>query len=148
MYGLNDNFGLENSHVLAALIRKVHEAKMEKRDKVILWGSGKPRREFIFSEDAADASIFAMKNAEGLENKHYNVGTGTDYTIRELADMIASVVGYDGKILWDTEKPDGTPRKLLDSSRFLRLGWKPQTSLKEGLTKTYEWFLKNADIKA
>lgn len=142
MYGANDNFDLENSHVLSALIRKFHEAKMESKDKVVLWGSGNPRREFIFSEDVADASIFAMENAHRLENIHYNIGTGVDYSIKELAGIIAGITGFDGKVEWDSAKPDGAARKLLDSSKFSGLGWKPSTSLEEGLRKTVNWFLK------
>lgn len=140
MYGENDNFDLENSHVFSALIRRFHEAKTNQDDSITLWGSGTPRREFIFNEDVADASIFLMKNVEKLENKFYNLGTGIDYSIKELAQNIAKVVEFDGKILWDTTKPDGTPRKLLDSSSFLALGWKPKTSFEEGLEITYNWY--------
>ncbi len=143
MYGPDDNFDLENSHVLSALIRRFHEAKSEGKEKVTLWGSGNPRREFIFSEDAADASVFAMNNAEKLQNTHYNVGTGVDYSIKELAGIISKVVGYKGEIEWDITKPDGTPRKLLDSLRFLRLGWKPSTDIEDGIKITYEWYIKN-----
>ncbi len=143
MYGPNDNFDAEKSHVLAALMRKFHDAKVNKQDKAVLWGSGNPRREFIFSEDVADASIFAMKNAERLENTHYNIGTGVDYSIKELAGIIAGIVGFDGKVKWDTAKPDGTQRKLLDSSRFSSLGWNPSISLEDGLTLTYKWFIEN-----
>jgi len=138
VYGPNDNFDLENSHVLSALIRKFHEAKINREDSVILWGSGTPKREFIFSQDVAEASIFAMQNASKFENHHYNVGTGVDYSIKELAAKITETVGYDGKIMWDTTKPDGTARKLLDSSMFLSLGWKPKTGLAEGLKITYQ----------
>lgn len=141
MYGPNDNFDLENSHVLSALIKKLHDAKIENKDKVVLWGSGSPRREFVFSEDVADASVFAMENADKLENRHYNVGSGTDYSIKELSGFIAEVVGFEGQIEWDTNRPDGVLRKLLDSKRFLDLGWKPKTSLGEGLKKTYDWFM-------
>ncbi len=143
MYGPNDNFELENSHVLSALITKFHKAKMKKEDKIVLWGSGNPRREFIFSEDAADASIFAMMNADKLQNIHYNIGTGIDYSIKELAGLIAEIVRFNGEILWDTDKPDGTHRKLLDSSRFLNTGWKPSTTLERGLETTYQWYLNN-----
>lgn len=143
MYGPNDNFELESSHVLSALIRKFHEAKIEEKEKITLWGSGNPRREFIFSEDAAGASIFAMKNAEKMQNMHYNVGTGIDYSIKELAAIISKIVGYKGEIEWDTTKPDGAPRKLLDSSRFLNLGWEPLTDIEDGLKRTYEWYIKN-----
>ncbi len=137
-YGPNDNFDLENSHVLSALIRKFHEAKMNREDSITLWGSGKPRREFIFSQDVAEASLFAMQHAAQFENHHYNVGTGVDYSIKELATKIAKVVDYNGKIMWDTTKPDGTAKKLLDSSRFLSLGWKPKTSFAKGLKITYQ----------
>ena len=147
MYGYNDNFDKDNSHVMAALIGKIHDVKVEGKDKIALWGSGTPRREFLFCEDAADASIFAMENPEELENRHYNIGTGIDYSIKELANNIKSIVGYDGNISWDTNKPDGTPRKLLDSSRFFNLGWKPLVSLETGLHLTYKWYLKNIEIK-
>jgi GDP-L-fucose synthase len=143
MYGPNDNFDLENSHVLAALIRKFHDAKKDGGKKVILWGSGTPRREFIFNEDVASASIFAMKNADNLQNIHYNIGSGVDYSIKELAQMISDIVGFTGEIEWDTTKPDGTPRKILDCSRFLRLGWRPHTDIKTGIKSTYEWYVNN-----
>lgn len=143
MYGPNDNFDLENSHVLSALIRRFHEAKVEGKESITLWGSGNPRREFIFCEDVADASIFAMKNAERLQNKHYNIGTGIDYSIKELAEIISRVVGYNGEIKWDETKPDGVPRKLLDSSGFLHLGWKPLVEIEDGLKVTYKWYLEN-----
>lgn len=144
MYGPNDNFDPENSHVLSALIKKFHEAKVEKRDKVVLWGSGNPRREFIFSGDIADASIFTMQNADKLKNTHYNVGTGVDYSIKELAEIISRIVGFEGRIEWDTTKPDGAPRKLLDSSKFLDIGWRPSVSLENGLKLTYKWYLENS----
>lgn len=140
MYGPNDNFDLENSHVFSALIRRFHQAKINFDNSITLWGSGTPRREFIFSEDVADASIFLMENVHKLENTHYNLGTGIDYSIKELAQNIASVVGYKGDILWDTSKPDGTPRKLLDSSKFLALGWKPKVTFEKGLEITYNWY--------
>ena len=147
MYGYNDNFDKDNSHVMAALIGKIHDVKVEGKDEIALWGSGTPRREFLFCEDAADASIFAMENPGELESRYYNIGTGIDYSIKELANIIKSIVGYDGKISWDTNKPDGTPRKLLDSSRFLNLGWKHSVSLETGLRLTYKWYLKNIEIK-
>lgn len=143
IYGPNDNFNLENSHVFSALIRRFHEAKVDGDKSITLWGSGNPRREFIFSEDVADASIFLMQNIFKLENTHYNLGTGVDYSIKELALNIASVVGYTGEILWDISKPDGTPRKLLDSSKFLALGWKPKISFEQGLEITYKWYKEN-----
>lgn len=140
MYGPNDNFDLENSHVFSALIRKFHEAKQRDDKSITLWGSGTPKREFIFSEDVADASIFLVKNSNNLENNFYNLGTGVDYSIKELAKNIAKIVEFDGEILWDTTKPDGTPRKLLDSSKFLSLGWKPKINFEEGLKITYNWY--------
>ncbi|QII14144.1 GDP-L-fucose synthase [Candidatus Kuenenia stuttgartiensis] len=143
MFGPHDNFDPNTSHVIPSLIRKFHEAKEGKKENVMLWGSGNPRREFVFSEDVADASIFAMLNADKLENGHYNIGTSEDYSIKELANMIASIVGNKGEIFWDVTKPDGSPRKLLDSSKFLTLGRKPLTTLEKGLKITYEWFLKN-----
>ena len=144
MYGPNDNFDLENSHVLSALIRRFHEARATGQEKIVLWGSGSPRREFIFSKDAAAASIFAMNNADRLNSiRHYNVGTGIDYSIKELAEQIADITGFDGSIEWDTSRPDGTPQKLLDSSSFLNLGWNSSTSLEEGLETTYQWFVNN-----
>lgn len=142
IYGPNDNFDLENSHVFSALIRKIDTAKNNAENTLELWGSGTPRREFIFSEDVANASMFLMKNSNKLENNHYNLGTGVDYSIKELAVAIAKIVGYEGQIEWDTSKPDGTPRKLLDSSKFLALGWKPEISFEDGLKITYEWYRK------
>lgn len=143
VYGANDNFDLENSHVFSALIRKIDDAKETNESSLMLWGSGEPRREFIFSEDVASASIFLMENSAKLENKHYNLGSGTDYSIKELANAIKKVVGYDGEILWDTSKPDGTMKKLLDSSRFLALGWSPKVKFEDGLERTYKWYKEN-----
>jgi GDP-L-fucose synthase len=144
MYGPNDSFDLENSHVLSALVRRFHEAKTNGQEKIVLWGSGSPRREFVFCEDIADASIFAVFNADKLDSaQYYNVGTGIDYSIKELAGHIANIVGFKGKIEWDISKLDGTPQKLLDSSRFLKFGWDSSTSLEEGLKTTYQWFINN-----
>jgi len=140
MYGPNDNFNIESCHVLSALICKFHEAKINNVQSVTLWGSGTPRREFIFSEDVAEASLFAMKNVEQLENRHYNIGTGVDYSIKELAAMVAKTIGYEGKFIWDTSKPDGAAQKLLDSSKFMALGWRPTVSIDEGLRITYQWY--------
>ncbi len=140
MYGPNDNFDPQNSHVLSALLKKLDDARIKKDANITLWGSGTPRREFIFSEDVANASIFLMENADKLENTHYNLGTGVDYSIQELAETIALVVGFQGELLWDTSKPDGTPRKLLDSRKFLALGWQPSVTLEKGLEKTYAWY--------
>jgi len=142
MYGPGDNFDLDNSHVLAALIRKFYDAKIYGKDKVVLWGSGDQKREFVFSEDVANASIFAIENADKLQNCHYNIGTGIDYSIRELAEIIAGIVDFKGKIEWDKTKPDGVSRKLLDSEKFLNLGWKPTAGLEYGLRITCDWYLK------
>ena len=150
LYGPNDNFNLETSHVLPALIRKFHEAKLstELNSKVVLWGSGKPKREFLFVEDLAEAILFLMENinAEDLyENgiSQLNIGTGEDLSISELAAIISNVTSFKGQIVYDSSKPDGTPRKLMDVSRINNLGWKHKTPLKEGIEKTYEWFLNN-----
>lgn len=189
MYGPNDNFDLENSHVISALIRKMHLGKclhnhdfgairkdLRKRSNLIqdvmllndkeiitvlskhgikidstgrsspstiveIWGSGNPRREFISSGDVANASIFVMRNAERLQNMHYNVGTGIDYSIKELAEIIARIVGFNGKVTYDVTKPDGVQRKLLDSSKLRSLRWKHKISFEEGIKKTYEWYI-------
>jgi len=144
MYGPNDHFSLENSHVFSALIRRFHDAVKAGESTVVLWGSGNQRREFIFSEDVADASIFMVDNADIIDyNSHYNVGTGVDLSIRELALMIAKKTGFEGEIKWDTAKPDGPKQKLLDSTRILELGWTSSVPLKNGLGLTYKWFLEN-----
>ena len=153
LYGPNDNFDLETSHVLPALIRKFHEAKEKNKDESIIWGTGKSHREFLFVEDIADAILFLMENvdAKDLYEKgisHINVGTGKDITINDLAELISNIVGYKGKIVHDTDKPDGTPRKLLDVSRINSLGWKYKTELQEGINKTYEWFCKNLEVSS
>lgn len=142
LFGPNDNYDLETSHVLPALIRKFHEAKVS-GNKVTLWGTGSPRREFLYSDDLADAVIFLMeKYSAGDIGEVINIGVGEDISIKELAETIQDVVGYEGEIEWDTSKPDGTPRKLLDVSRLNELGWKAQTSFREGVEKAYEDFLK------
>jgi GDP-L-fucose synthase len=148
MYGPNDNFNLETSHVLPALIRKFHDAKKSNAPTVTLWGSGKPMREFMYVEDLADAMIFMLENinaADLYENgiSQLNIGTGKDLTISELASIISDVVGYNGEIVYDSTKPDGTPRKLMDVSRINSLGWKYKTELKDGIEKTYNWYLEN-----
>ncbi|MCO6474457.1 MAG: GDP-L-fucose synthase [Melioribacteraceae bacterium] len=148
LYGPNDNFDLETSHVLPALIRKFHEAKINQDEEVVVWGSGKPKREFLFVDDLADAIYYLTGkiNASDLYDNnltHINIGTGVDLSIAELALLIKDVIGFDGEIRYDSEKPDGTPRKLMDVSRLEGLGWKYSTDLKEGITKTYNWFLKN-----
>lgn len=140
MYGPNDNFDLRTSHVIPALIRKFHEAKLAGAGEAVCWGTGAPRREFLFSEDLARACLFLMENYS--EEQFINVGFGSDVTIRELAELIAKVVGFTGEIRWDSSKPDGTPRKWMDSSRLAALGWRPEVSLEAGLKRTYAAFLK------
>lgn len=150
LYGPNDNFHPENSHVIPALLRRFHEAVESGAEEVTVWGSGKPRREFLHVEDMARACVHVMeldsKTYERFTSpmlSHINIGTGKDCSIRELAETMAEVSGFTGEIRFDTSKPDGTPRKLLDISRIKALGWEPRISLKEGLRSTYEWFLKN-----
>lgn len=152
LYGENDNFHPENSHVIPALIRRFHEAKLAKAPIVKAWGTGNPMREFLYVDEMAEASIFVMNlNAETYQREtqsmlsHINVGTGIDCTIKELTETVAKVIGYQGDIQWDTTKPDGAPRKLMDVSRLERLGWKSKISLEQGLTQTYQWFLQNQD---
>ncbi len=147
LFGPNDNFDLETSHVLPALIRKFHEAKTEKKTEVILWGTGKPRREFLYVDDLAEAVRFLIEkiNAKDLYEQgitHINIGTGKDLSIDELARLVSDITGYSGKIVYDTSRPDGTPRKLMDVSRINKLGWKHTTSLKEGIERAYSWYLK------
>jgi GDP-L-fucose synthase len=142
LYGYFDNFDLETSHVLPAMLRKFHEAK-ENNTAVKLWGSGTPMREFLFVDDMAKAVVFALGNE--LPEYLYNIGSGKDITIKELAVIIQQVTGHQGEIIWDTEKPDGTPRKLMDVSKMKELGWECSTELKEGIEKTYSWFLENIE---
>tara|TARA_R110001632_G_scaffold232467_1_gene373350 strand:+ start:4304 stop:5251 length:948 start_codon:yes stop_codon:yes gene_type:complete len=142
LYGTHDNFDLKTSHVLPAMIRKFHEAK-ENSEPVELWGSGTPKREFLFVDDMAEAVVFALENK--LPEHLYNVGTGIDLTIKELAETIQKVVGHSGEIIWDSDKPDGTPRKLMDISKMHQLGWKHQIELEKGIQKTYKWFLENIE---
>jgi GDP-L-fucose synthase len=141
LYGPNDNFDLETSHVLAALLRKAHEAKRRKDSELIVWGSGKPRREFLHVDDLASACVLLLEQYDSPEI--INVGFGEDISIRELAELICDVVGFDGELTWDASKPDGTPRKLLDVTKLLALGWKPSIPLRNGIAQTYEWFLAN-----
>jgi len=141
LYGPNDNFDLETSHVLAALLRKAHEAKTRKDRKLTVWGSGKPRREFLHVDDLASACLLLLEKYDSSEI--INVGCGEDISIRELAELICEVVGFDGDLAWDVTKPDGTPRKLLDVSKLRALGWKPSIPLRDGIARTYEWFLAN-----
>ncbi len=143
LYGPNDNFDPMTSHVLPGVIRKIHEAKMENND-VKLWGTGSPKREFLYVDDAADALVFLMENYDQSQiGEFINLGTGQDISIRDLASLIADIIRFDGQIEWDTRKPDGTPRKLLDVSRLATLGWQAKTSLEEGIRKTYDWFIRN-----
>ncbi len=142
LYGPFDNFDPLSSHVLPALIRRFHEAKMSGAPEVVIWGSGDPRREFLHADDLADAAVFLMLNYESAEI--INVGTGEDQTIRDLAQIISDVAGYGGALAFDASKPDGPPRKLLDVSRLRSLGWHPRISLSDGIRKTYEWYLANA----
>jgi GDP-L-fucose synthase len=143
LYGPGDNFHFENAHVLPALIRKFHDAKMRNAGEVVLWGSGAPRREFLHVDDLADAALFLMLRYDDPDI--INVGVGEDITIRELADIIRAAVGFDGDIILDTTKPDGTPRKLLDVSRLRALGWQARIPLREGIAQTYDWFLAHQD---
>jgi GDP-L-fucose synthase len=146
LYGYFDNFDLQTSHVLPAMIRKFHEAKKNKNADVVLWGSGTPMREFLFVDDMAEAVVYALENE--LPEYLYNVGSGKDITIKELAETIQNVIGHQGQIIWDAEKPDGTPRKLMDVSKMKAIGWQYSTELQEGIEKTYAWFLENIqDIK-
>ena len=151
LYGPNDNFDLETSHVLPALMRKIHEAKVKGDKEVEIWGSGKPRREFLYSEDMADACVFVMENVDfkdliedktEIRNTHLNIGTGEDISIRELAELIQQIVGYEGALVYNTSKPDGTMIKLTNPSKLHALGWKHNVELKEGIRKVYSWFLK------
>ena len=141
LYGINDNFDLNNSHVLPALIRKFHEAKIHKKPFVELWGTGTPMREFLYVDDLAEASVFLMKNYS--DSSLVNVGTGKDLSILDLATKIKDIVGFSGEIKWDTSKPDGTPKKLLDVSKINNLGWRAKTSLSEGIKRTYSWYVQN-----
>ena len=141
LYGPNDNFDLETSHVVAALLRKAHDAKTQKDSKLIVWGSGKPRREFLHVDDLASACVLLLEKYDSPEI--INVGFGEDISIRELAELICDVVGFDGELDWDITKPDGTPRRLLDVTKLRALGWKPAIPLRDGIARTYEWFRAN-----
>ncbi|MCQ8213238.1 GDP-L-fucose synthase [Cetobacterium somerae] len=145
LYGINDNFNLETSHVMPALIRKFHESKVNNSKEVVMWGTGKPRREFMYVDDLADSLIHLMLNYS--DEIHVNLGTGEDIEIGELANLIKEIVGYEGEIINDLSKPDGTPRKLLDVERLNSTGFKHKVKLKEGIEKVYEWFLNTQDVK-
>jgi len=141
LYGPNDNFDLETSHVLAALLRKAYEAKKSSARELVVWGTGTPRREFLHADDCASACLFLLEKYDSPEI--VNVGCGEDISIRELAELVCEVVGFDGELSWDKTKPDGTPRKLLDVSKLRGLGWTPTISLRDGIAQAYDWFLKN-----
>jgi GDP-L-fucose synthase len=143
LYGPGDNFHIEDSHVVPALIRKIHEAKASGDKNVVIWGSGNPRREFLYVDDLSDACLFLLENYN--ERSPINIGYGEDISIKELAELISAVIGYTGRLTFDTSKPDGTPRKLLDVSKLEKLGWCARTPLRVGIKSTYEWFLKNLD---
>lgn len=145
LYGINDNFNLETSHVMPALIRKLHEAKINNSKEVVMWGTGKPRREFMYVDDLADSLIHLMLNYS--DEIHVNLGTGEDIEIGELANLIKEVVGYEGKIVNDLSKPDGTPRKLLDVTRLNSTGFKYKVELRDGIKRVYDWFLNTQDVK-
>ena len=152
LYGPGDNFHPENSHVIPALLRRLHDAKKVDYKEVIIWGSGKPLREFLHVDDMASACTYVMEMPPNVWKSyinprlsHFNVGTGIDWTIRELAEIIAEIVGFNGKLIFDTTKPDGAPRKLLDVSRLTNAGWKAKINLEDGLKQTYDWFLNNHD---
>ena len=141
LYGQNDNFDLHTSHVLPAMIRKFYDAKISNSPEVTLWGTGNPMREFLHVDDLADAVVFLMKNysSSGI----INIGYGNDFKISEVAQMISDIVGYQGKIVYDTSKPDGTPRKLVDSTKLFSLGWRPKLEIKEGLKQAIDWYIQN-----
>ena len=141
LYGPGDNFDLKSSHVLPALIRRFHEAKINEASSVILWGTGTPLREFLHTDDLARAVLHLLIHYD--DGAPINIGWGKDLSIAELATLIADIVGFEGKIEWDRSKPDGTPRKLLDTSKINSLGWRPQIALREGITSTYKWYLEN-----
>lgn len=143
LYGSFDNFDLQSSHVLPAMLRKFHEATINNNAPVTLWGSGTPMREFLFVDDMAEAVVFALEN--NLPEYLYNIGTGKDITIKELAETIQLVTGHQGDILWDSSKPDGTPRKLMDVSKMKEMGWQYATELEDGIKKTYQWYIENID---
>ena len=147
LYGPNDNFDLTTSHVLPALIRKFHEAKTQHRDEVVVWGTGTPLREFLHVDDLANGVVFCLDRYN--EYEHINCGAGLEISIRGLAEIVAQVVGFSGAIVFDASKPDGTPRKLMDSSRILALGWAPEIALEDGIAESYRWFLENkANVEA
>jgi GDP-L-fucose synthase len=140
MFGPGDHFNDQHSHVMAAIIKKIFDAHVKNKRNIVLWGSGTPRREFVYCDDAADASIFAMAHAGELKNTPYNIGMGVDFSIRDIAEIVAHHVGYKGKITWDRSKPDGVMRKLLDAQAFFKLGWRPQTDINRGIAQTVQYY--------
>jgi GDP-L-fucose synthase len=146
LYGPGDNFDALTSHVLPALIRRFHEAKLENRPEVVVWGTGTPLREFLHVDDLARGVAYCLDNYD--EYMHINCGAGSEVSIKVLAELIASIIGYGGKVSFDTSKPDGTPRKLMDSSRLMALGWRPEISLESGIKQAYDWFLKSNPSRA
>ena len=147
LYGPNDNFDLETSHVLPALLRKCHDAKVSQDKQMVVWGSGTPRREFLHVDDLADACIFLMQNNNAADlDGHVTIGTGVDVSIRELTELIQKVVGYRGDLAFDASKPDGTPRKLLNVDKINSLGWKARKSLEVGIEETYQWYLSSLNL--
>ena len=146
-YGPNDNFDLGSSHVLSALIRRFHEAKNGNIDQVVLWGTGLPKREFVFSDDIVKACIRLLNSKLVDDDLPINIGVGYDLSIKDLAGKIAKLIGYTGEIIWDSSKPDGAPRKLLDNSRIRSLGWRPEIEISQGLSETYQWYLNNLNNK-
>jgi GDP-L-fucose synthase len=145
LYGENDNFDLDTSHVFAAILKKVHESKVNSLDKVNVWGSGNPRREFMNSEDLADAIMFLSDNNPGCDL--INIGVGHDFTLKELSQKISDVIGYDGQFIWNTDMPEGPPRKLMDSSKLFDMGWSPSITLEEGIKKVYDWYVDSKEQK-
>jgi len=143
LYGPHDNYDLNNSHVMPAMIRKFHEAKMNCAPTVELWGTGTPLREFLYVDDMADACVFLLENYDG--EQHVNIGTGVEVSIKELAETVQKTVGYEGEIIWNKDMPDGTPRKLTDVTRLHGLGWRHKVDLKEGVQLAYEWFKDNVE---
>jgi GDP-L-fucose synthase len=147
-YGPHDNFDPKSAHVLSALMARFHQAKVRGDESVVLWGSGLPRREFIHADDIADACVHLLKQDDLAAQLPMNIGVGQDVSIKELAEMIADIVGYRGELMWDSTKPDGAPRKLLDSARIQSLGWKPRIGLAEGLAETYRWYASHVETAA
>jgi len=143
LYGPGDNFKTDDSHVISALIKKIHNAKEQDEASLMIWGTGQARREFLYNEDLIDGLIFLMENYN--EPKYINIGSGQDISIKELAETLKFIINFKGELIWDHSKPDGMPRKLMDSSRIINLGWRPKIDLKTGLLNTYQWYLNNKE---